>query len=136
VGDDKVLRLDITVEDALAVTEGDGLAHLGKHGGDEAEAAVGKQLIGMKRGKERGGRRRRGRVGSHQLFVVAGLLEEVEKIFTRDVLEKEKEVRLGLESPIKSGDIWVGRQCLMNCGLRACVRAFVPCGWMGEQVSG
>ena len=64
VGDNKVLRFDVTVVDALTVTEGDSIAHLGKHAGDEVEAAVGKQLVGMKRGKERGGRRHRRRVGS------------------------------------------------------------------------
>lgn len=42
MGDDKVLGLDVTVVNALAVTEGDSLAHLGKHARDEAEAAVGK----------------------------------------------------------------------------------------------
>ena len=91
MGNDKVLGLDVTVVDALAVTEGDSIAHLREHAGDEMEAAVGKQLVGMKRGKERGSRRRRGRVGSDPLFVITGLLEEVEKIFTRNILkEKEK----------------------------------------------
>lgn len=42
VGDDKVLGLDVTVIDGLAMTEGNGFAHLGKHVGDEVEAAVGK----------------------------------------------------------------------------------------------
>jgi hypothetical protein len=49
--------------------------------------------------------------------VVAGLLEKVEKIFTRNVLEGE-EIRLSLESAIKSDDIWVSRESLMNSGLR------------------
>lgn len=90
VGDDKVLRFDVTVVDALAVTEGDSITHLGKHAGDEVEAPVGKQLVWMKGGKERGGRRGRRRVGNEPLFMVAGLLEEVEKIFTRNVLEKKE----------------------------------------------
>ena len=117
MGDDKVLGLDVTVEDALAVTEGDSIAHLGKHACDEVEAAVGQQLVGMKRGKERGGRRRGGGVGSEPLIVVPGLLEKVEKVFTRDVLEEKEEVRLGLEGAIKSDNISVSGQCLMNCGL-------------------
>jgi hypothetical protein len=117
VGDDKVLGLDVTVEDALAVTEGDSIAHLGKHACDEVEAAVGKQLVGMKRGKERGGRRRGGRVGSEPLIVVTGLLEKVEKVFTRDVLKEKEEVRLGLEGAIKSDNIWVSGECLMKRGL-------------------
>lgn len=71
----------------------------------------------MKRGKERGGRKGRGGVGSQPLFMVTGLLEEVEKVFTRDVLKEKEEVRLGLEGAIKSGDIWVSGQCLMNSGL-------------------
>lgn len=96
VGDDKVLGLDITVIDAFPVTEGNSIAHLGKHAGNEVKAAVGKQLVGMKRGKERGGRRRRRRVGSKPLFMVAGLFEEVEKVFARNVLKEKEEVRLGL----------------------------------------
>jgi len=72
----------------------------------------------MKRGKERGGRRRRGRVGSEPLFVITGLLEEVEKVLTRNVLKEKEEVRLGLESAIKSGNIWVSGQCLMNSSLQ------------------
>ena len=107
MGDDKVFGLDVTVVDALTVTEGDGIAHLGKHAGDEVEATVGKQLVGMKRGKERGGRRRRRRVGTQPLFVVAGLLEEIEKIFTRNVLKEKEQVRLRLECAIKSDNIWV-----------------------------
>jgi hypothetical protein len=118
IGDDEVLRLDVTVVDALAVTKGDGIAHLGKHARDELQAAVGKQLVGRQRGKERGGRRRRGRVGSHQLFVVAGLLEEVEKIFARDVLKDKEEVGAGLKSAIKSGNVLVSGQGLVNGGLR------------------
>ena len=51
VGNDKVPRLDVMVVDALAVTEGNSITHLGKHAGNETEAAVGKQLVGMKRGK-------------------------------------------------------------------------------------
>ena len=51
LGNDKVPRFDVTVVDALTVTEGDSIAHLGKHAGNETEAAVGKQLVGMKRGK-------------------------------------------------------------------------------------
>ena len=49
--------------------------------------------------------------------MVAGLLEEVEKVFTRDVLEEEKKVRLGLECAIKSDYIWMRGQCLMDSGL-------------------
>lgn len=96
MGDDKVLGLDITVVDAFAVTERNSIAHLGKHAGNEVKAAVGKQLVGMKRGKERGGRRGRRWVGNKPLFMVAGLLEEVEKIFARNVLKEKEEVRLGL----------------------------------------
>ena len=50
--------------------------------------------------------------------MVAGLLEEVEKIFTRNVLEEKEQVRLGLECAIKSDNIWVSWQCLMDSGLR------------------
>lgn len=50
--------------------------------------------------------------------MVAGLLEEVEKVFTRDVLEEEEKIRLGLECAIKRDNIWVSGQCLMDSGLR------------------
>ena len=50
--------------------------------------------------------------------MVAGLLEEVEKVFTRDVLEEKEKVRLGLECAIKSDNIWMSGQCLMDSGLK------------------
>ena len=40
IGDDKVLRFDVPVEDVYGVTNSDGLAHLSEHGGDEAQASA------------------------------------------------------------------------------------------------
>jgi len=55
--------------------------------------------------------------------MVTGLLEEVEKIFAGNILEEKEEVGLGLECAIKSDDIWVSGECLMDGGL-----------WMSERI--
>lgn len=46
--DDKVFRLDVTVEYLLGVTGSDCVAHLCEHGGDEAEASAGEKLCWVK----------------------------------------------------------------------------------------
>ena len=50
--------------------------------------------------------------------MVTGLIEEIEKVFTRDVFEEKEKMRPGLECAIKSGNIWVSGQCLMDSGLQ------------------
>ena len=45
--------------------------------------------------------------------MVASLFKEVEKIFTGDILEEEKQERRGLESAMKCDDVGVGRKRLM-----------------------
>ena len=42
--------------------------------------------------------------------MVAGLFEEVEEIFTGDVLEEKKQEGRGLEGAMKSDDVGVGRE--------------------------
>ena len=49
--------------------------------------------------------------------MVAGLFEEIEKIFTGDKLEEEKQERTGLEGTMKSDDVGVCREGLMNRSL-------------------
>lgn len=36
IGNDKVLRFDVPMEDVGRMTDGDSLTHLGEHGGDES----------------------------------------------------------------------------------------------------
>ena len=50
--------------------------------------------------------------------MVASLFEEVEKVFTGDELEKEKQERRGLEGAMKGDDVGVCREGLMYRGLR------------------
>ena len=49
--------------------------------------------------------------------MVASLFEEIEKIFTGDKLEEEKQERTGLEGTMKSDDVGMCREGLMNRSL-------------------
>ena len=127
----EVLGLDVAVEDGVLVAGGHSLAHLRKHGRDQAKAGAREQLRRVEGGKKawcwRGARgaarvrnRRRGRhvdCGRVGFVVVAGLFEKIEKIFTGYELEKKKQERRGLEGAMKRDDVGVGRERLMNRGL-------------------
>lgn len=112
------------MEDAGTVAAGDGLAHLGEHGRDEVETAVGQKLGRVERGEEGRGwwsgwiaERRRGGLGSVEVCVVAGLFEEVEQILAGNVLDEEQEVRLRLKGTIQGRNVGVRRERLLDGGL-------------------
>ena len=49
--------------------------------------------------------------------MVAGLFEEIKKVFTGDKLEEKKQKRRGLEGAMKRDDVGVGRERLVNRSL-------------------
>ena len=102
---DKVLRLDIPMEDRVVVTGRYRLAHLGEHRRYEAQTSAGEQLRRCK-GREqararrcagatatrvRGWSRREVRGQGIDFIVIAGLFQEIEEIFTWHKLEEEKQ---------------------------------------------
>jgi len=81
IGDNEILRLDVTMKHGRIVAGSYGLTHLGKHGGDKAETFVGQQLRRVKGGKEprcgwsMGQRRIGGRI---DVVMIAGLFQKIE----------------------------------------------------------
>lgn len=92
VGDEKVFWFDIAMEDASTVTGLYGFTHLGEHGGDQRESAVGKKLC-WRKSSECSWRR----ILVFGLFValVMGLFQKVIEIFAGNILENEKEIGRG-----------------------------------------
>jgi hypothetical protein len=122
VCDDKVFRLDITVEDVYAMTACDSIAHLGKHGSDETKTVRREKLWWVEGGEEgwgRGSNGRTGRCGGVCLFigVIASLLQKVEEVLTGNALEDQEQEGVSFECAMEGYYVGMDRNGLMNGGL-------------------
>ena len=90
------------MEDLLDMTGGDGLAHLGKHGGNQTETGTRKELCRVEGGEEgRGwGRVVVGVIIWDWVVMIAGLGKKIEEVLAGDVFEDEEEIRVGLQRPM------------------------------------
>ena len=93
VCDDKVLWLDVAVKDAVLVTGGNSITHLGKHASDESQPGRAEELRrveGREKGRRRGGPRGGGwdifRGDGSRVVMVTCLLKEVEQVLAGYIL--------------------------------------------------
>lgn len=124
VSDNKILWFDVTVKDALLVTGGNSVAHLGEHAGNQPQTGGAEELRWME-GSEQGGGRGSPRRGGCNIFwgdgcrlvMVTCLFQEVKQIFAGNVLQQQEQEGRCVKCAIEGDDVGVGTERLMDSDL-------------------